>query len=394
MKKIAIIYLMTVLSVSVFAQGTLLTPKGVTFPAYTTGTRPLANSVGLGTVLYNTSDNTHQFSNGSAWLNLLGTTSVPSGTANQTLRNNGSGWVADNLMKNSGTMVQIGADDATNTGLLSVNSASSTALFVKTTSNSVALTVNSFDSHGIYSYSLNQYGVYGFSPNSYGVYGESNNSIGVKGTSYSYPGVAGYSSYNNGIYGNSYFGNGIYGYSNISYGGQFHGRLRLQRGGNGDAGIEFERSNFTQGGYVGMNGDNEMMLFGYGYNAAIQRWNVNTGTICYATTPTICSDIRLKKDFINLTNSLASIAQLKGYNYYLRNEKNPNLHTGFIAQEIQKIFPELVQKGSDGYLSVDYVGLIPHLVESVKTLKSENEALKERLLKIEVILNASTKQNE
>ena len=90
-----------------------------------------------------------------------------------------------------------------------------------------------------------------------------------------------------------------------------------------------------------------------------------------------------------MSNSLQSVVSLKGYNYYLRNEKNPNLQTGFIAQEIQKIFPELVNTGSDGYLSVDYIGLIPHLVESVKSLKSENEFLKERLSKIENLLNNS-----
>jgi regulator of replication initiation timing len=91
---------------------------------------------------------------------------------------------------------------------------------------------------------------------------------------------------------------------------------------------------------------------------------------------------------------LASITQLKGYNYYLRNEKNTNLQTGFIAQEIQKIFPELVQTDSDGYLSVDYTGLIPHLVESVKALKLENEELKERLLKIEGFLKITESKIE
>ncbi len=318
-----------------FAQSSLYTTKGVTFPTYTTGLRPAANTVGVGTVLYNTTDNTHQFSNGATWLNLLGTTSVPSGTANQTLRNNGSGWVADGLIRNDGTKVYIGANAPTNDAILNVYITGS----------------------------------------NHGIVAESNNSVGVYGKSYG----------NIGVYGESSIGRGVVGSSSYSYGGEFYGRLRLQKGGNGDAGIEFSKSNFTQGGYVGMLGDTEMMVWGYGYGP-IQRWNVNSGQICYATSPTICSDIRLKKDFSNLSNSLALIIQLKGYNYYLRNEKNPNLQTGFIAQEIQKIFPELVNTGSDGYLSVDYTGLIPHLVESVKALKSENEELKERLLKIENFL--------
>ena len=66
----------------------------------------------------------------------------------------------------------------------------------------------------------------------------------------------------------------------------------------------------------------------------------------------------------------------------------------FIAQEIQKIFPELVNTSSDGYLSVDYTGLIPHLVESVKSLKSENETLQNRLAKIEELLSISENKFE
>lgn len=39
---------------------------------------------------------------------------------------------------------------------------------------------------------------------------------------------------------------------------------------------------------------------------------------------------------------------------------------GFVAQEVQQLFPELVQQDTDGYLYIDYVGLIPVLVEPVK----------------------------
>lgn len=42
---------------------------------------------------------------------------------------------------------------------------------------------------------------------------------------------------------------------------------------------------------------------------------------------------------------------------------------GFIAQELKDFFPELVNEDKQGYLSVDYLGLIPVLVESIKELK-------------------------
>jgi hypothetical protein len=58
-----------------------------------------------------------------------------------------------------------------------------------------------------------------------------------------------------------------------------------------------------------------------------------------------------------------------------------HVHEGcVIAQEIEEVIPELVHKDdNDGMLSVDYVSIIPVLIEAVKSLKLENDILKERL---------------
>jgi len=74
-----------------------------------------------------------------------------------------------------------------------------------------------------------------------------------------------------------------------------------------------------------------------------------------------------------------------------------SLQTGLIAQEVEKILPELVNEASDGYKSVNYIGLIPHLIEAVKELEAKNELLKkdydqkirnleERLLRLESLI--------
>lgn len=49
---------------------------------------------------------------------------------------------------------------------------------------------------------------------------------------------------------------------------------------------------------------------------------------------------------------------------------------GVIAQEVQKEFPEMVSKQNDGYLMVDYIQLIPVIIESIRELKCEIDALK------------------
>ena len=51
-------------------------------------------------------------------------------------------------------------------------------------------------------------------------------------------------------------------------------------------------------------------------------------------------------------------------------------HIGLIAQELQQLYPELVREGQDGYLSVNYIELVPVLIRSIQELKSEINELK------------------
>ena len=50
---------------------------------------------------------------------------------------------------------------------------------------------------------------------------------------------------------------------------------------------------------------------------------------------------------------------------------------GFLAQEVQKVFPELVTQDSVGYYYVDYIGLIPVIVEAIKEQQTEINTLKQ-----------------
>ena len=51
-------------------------------------------------------------------------------------------------------------------------------------------------------------------------------------------------------------------------------------------------------------------------------------------------------------------------------------HYGLIAQDLQKLYPDLVYEGGDGYLSINYTGIIPLLIQSIKELKTEIDELK------------------
>ncbi|MES2794938.1 MAG: tail fiber domain-containing protein [Bacteroidota bacterium] len=172
------------------------------------------------------------------------------------------------------------------------------------------------------------------------------------------------------------------------------------------AGIWYNNSANVEGAFSGMKADTEVGLF-LGGN---WRFWVNSGGQGYLNGALIqTSDKRLKKDFTHLNNSLSNIYKINGYHFrWIEEARNKDLQTGFIAQEVQKIFPELVQTDEKGFLSVNYIGLIPHLIEAVKDLKDENSSLKSennsfktnqnrlesRLDKLETLLNAFSKNTE
>lgn len=66
----------------------------------------------------------------------------------------------------------------------------------------------------------------------------------------------------------------------------------------------------------------------------------------------------------------------KGY-FNEESQQFQKLHYGLIAQEVQELYPELVYEGSDGYLSIDYIGLIPLLIQSVKELNAKIDVLEQ-----------------
>ena len=74
---------------------------------------------------------------------------------------------------------------------------------------------------------------------------------------------------------------------------------------------------------------------------------------------------------------MSKILQLQGISYNLKGEEDKRM--GFSAQELQKVYPELVKEGSDGYLSIDGTGLIAPLVESIKEQQKKIEELEEKI---------------
>ncbi|EDR29592.1 hypothetical protein EDI_210770 [Entamoeba dispar SAW760] len=86
------------------------------------------------------------------------------------------------------------------------------------------------------------------------------------------------------------------------------------------------------------------------------------------------SDVRSKTDIQIIENALNSILSLVGKKYSYKNEPN-KVKYGFIAQEVQKVIPNLVQKDDTGNLSVDYLGIIPYIIEALKSIHDNSVSL-------------------
>jgi hypothetical protein len=143
------------------------------------------------------------------------------------------------------------------------------------------------------------------------------------------------------------------------------------------------------GGIVSFDGEDNV---GIGTTAPSEKLHVD-GYVCSLGSQCV-SDARWKENINPIENTLDRIAQLRGVTYeWTDKSKGEGPHLGVIAQEVEEVFPEVVRTDSQGYKSVDYSKLVAPLIEAVKSLKSENEDLKEsnanlekRLAVIEAIL--------
>ena len=85
------------------------------------------------------------------------------------------------------------------------------------------------------------------------------------------------------------------------------------------------------------------------------------------------SDENLKKDISTIDNAVDKVMQLRGVDYTWKQSEEKS--KGVIAQELQKVLPELVSE-SDDRLSVNYNGIIGVLIEAIKEQQKQIDELK------------------
>jgi hypothetical protein len=121
-------------------------------------------------------------------------------------------------------------------------------------------------------------------------------------------------------------------------------------------------------------------------NRLVRAWDNFTclGTITYGSL-VASSDSNLKDVIGPIGDPLENLCRLKPVKFFWKTDtERDRIQRGFIAQEVQPVFPDLVRESFDGSsLSMDYVGLIPILTGAIKELRRRNDELQARVEALE-----------
>jgi hypothetical protein len=176
----------------------------------------------------------------------------------------------------------------------------------------------------------------------YGAFGESSQGVGVYGVGHS----------NIGVYGVTGGGAaGVYGYN-------------ISSNGSGVSGY----------GEVGVQGTTTDSVFGL---AGLFEGGIEVDGTVYASSYVTNSDARYKTHITPLNHALDKVLALRGVTYDWRADQFPDKRfgkgqqVGFIAQEVEKILPQIVTKDRNGYRAVDYSKVVPVLVEAIKEQQAQ-----------------------
>jgi len=104
----------------------------------------------------------------------------------------------------------------------------------------------------------------------------------------------------------------------------------------------------------------------------------------------VSSDRRLKTDIHPLRGALDTLLELSGVTFKKKSDPNGATITGFIAQDVQKVKPNWVSEGDDGYLRVGMGGFNAYVVEAfreqqqtIAQLRKENSQIRSALTELQ-----------
>ena len=126
---------------------------------------------------------------------------------------------------------------------------------------------------------------------------------------------------------------------------------------------------------------------GAGNNSRSDALVVNfDGTTTIAGDLNVNSDARLKANIVSLGATLTKLLQIDGKTYTMKKDKNEKQKIGLLAQDIEKLFPELVSE-SNGIKSVNYQGLVPVLINALKEQDRKMKSQQSQIDELKTLVN-------
>ena len=110
---------------------------------------------------------------------------------------------------------------------------------------------------------------------------------------------------------------------------------------------------------------------------------ITVGPFTLGPSDKFTSDRRLKYVGKEFTSGLDKIRQLKVFNYTFKKDKTKTPHVGVIAQDLQKVFPDAVKKGKDGFLTIRFEDMFFAMINAIKELDLKYEAQEKRINELE-----------
>ena len=166
----------------------------------------------------------------------------------------------------------------------------------------------------------------------------------------------------------------------------------------GDAGLEGSPVIIKAGNSQHSVGGRILLIPGTGVGGSGMVEISGSGT--YTGTWTQASDERFKKNVKPIQNALDKIEKIKGVRYEFNSDEFPEKHfaggkqIGLIAQDVEKVLPELVKTDNEGYKSVEYQNMVAVLIEAIKEQQKIINMQNEKIVEIQSTLNSLINNND
>jgi len=117
------------------------------------------------------------------------------------------------------------------------------------------------------------------------------------------------------------------------------------------------------------------------WDGGIATWDICAASVTFEYGFNQRSDIRKKQDIVSITRGLNEIKQMRPVSFKWKNNLEYGTQFGFIAQEMEKIVPEIINEDSDGFKSISNA-YSPIIANAIKELKQKLDIARDKIDKL------------